>query len=144
MTNGFSARETINRPADEVWAFMSNLEEAHRWMNGIEPMRQRTADPIGVGTVFAFDARGAERMTQITAWEPGRKMALTSQQGGMTATYLYSVADESGSGTTAVSLEATCEASGFFWKLLSPLIVRLMKQSDSGQLAQLKAAMDET
>ncbi|MEM7118694.1 MAG: SRPBCC family protein [Chloroflexota bacterium] len=143
MTNGFSVRETINRPANEVWTFMSNLEEAHRWMNGIEPMRRKTADPIDVGTVFAFDARGAERITKITAWEPGRQMALTSQQGGMTATYLYSVANGDDVGTTAVSLEATCEASGFFWKLLSPLIVRLMKQSDSGQLAQLKAVMDE-
>lgn len=142
MVNGFSVQETIDRPVAEVWTFMSNFEEVHRWMDGIEQVQQKTAAPIGVATLLAFDARGAERTTKITAWEPGHKMALTSQQGGMTATYLYSVISKGEK--TAVSLDATCEASGFLWKLLSPLIVRMMKQSDSNQLAQLKAAMDAT
>ncbi len=74
----------------------------------------------------------------MTALDPGKLIALTSTQGGVTATYTYSLARD-GDGTE-VTLKAVCKATGF-WKLLHPVIVLAMKKSDSLQLTNLKLAM---
>ena len=74
----------------------------------------------------------------MTALDPGKPIALTSTQGSVTATYIYSLAPD-GDGTE-VMLKAVCKATGF-WKLRHPVIVLAMKKSDSPQLANLKLAM---
>jgi hypothetical protein len=107
-------------------------------MTGIEGMTPTTQAPVSVGTRLKFRARGKERETRVTALDPGRRIALTSTQGGVTATYTYTVAP-AGDGTE-VTLDAVCRTSGV-WKLLHPLIVFAMRRSDSSQLADLKAAM---
>ena len=57
----------------------------------------------------------------------------------MTAVYTHSPAPDGGG--TEVTLNAVCEATGF-WKLLHPMIAIAMKQNDSSQLANLKVAMN--
>lgn len=92
-----------------------------------------------VGTRLAFRARGKERESRVTALDAGKRIALTSTQGGVTATYTYGLAP-AGDGTE-VTLEAVCDATGA-WKLLHPIIVLAMRKSDSSQLANLKTAME--
>ena len=140
MADGFSVSETIDRPASEVWAYLTDFRHAGDWMTGVEDMIQITGGALGVGARFKFKARGKERETEVTAWEPGRRLALTSTQGGVTATYEYSLLPSS-SGSTELRLEASCHAQGL-WKLLHPLVVLAMKRSDSSHLTKLKRAMD--
>ena len=139
MAGGFSVKETIDRPVDEVWHFMSDMRNAPTWMTGVEDMKPITPGPTGIGSKFSFVSRGAERDTEVTAWDPKRELALTSTQGGITATYLYTVHGNEDS--TEVALHAVCEAEGL-WKIVQPLIAHLMKRSDSGHLAQLRDTMD--
>ncbi len=107
-------------------------------MTGVEEMTPLTQGPIEVGTRFRFKARGKEHESEVTALEPGKRIALTSTQGGVTATYVYSLAPAGNN--TEVTLNAVCEATGF-WKLIHPIIVFAMKKSDSSHLAKLKAAI---
>ena len=137
MADGFSVRETIPRPPADVWAYLTDFGNAQEWMTGIGPMTQTTPGALEVGTRFRFEARGKERETRVTALDPGKRIALTSTQGGVTATYTY-VVEPAGNGTE-VTLDAVCEAAGV-WKLIHPIIVIAMKRSDSSQLANLKAA----
>ncbi len=139
MTRGFRVSEKIDRPAHEVWAFLTDFENAEKWMTGVGHMRPVTAGPLKLGSRFKFRARGRERESEITAWDPCRRIALTSIQGGVTATYEYSLSPASGS--TELTLEAACQATGF-WKLLHPLIVLAMKRSDSSHLIKLKSAIE--
>ena len=138
MAGGFSVKETIERPPEQVWVYLTDFSHAREWMTGVEEMSQINQGPIVVGSRFRFKARGKERESEITALEPGKRIALTSTQGGVTATYTYSLAS-AGEGTE-VTLNATCKATGF-WKLLHPLIVFAMKQSDSSHLPKLKTAI---
>ena len=139
MAKGFHVEETIGAPADEVWAYLTDFRRAGAWMPGVEDMTQLDPGPLGVGTRFGFAARGKARETHVTAYEPGRLIALTSTQGGVTATYTYTL--ESAGGGTKVALDAVCEAAGL-WKVLHPLILVAMRKSDSAQLANLKLAIE--
>ena len=127
MPAGFSVTQKIERPPAVVWAYLTDFQKARDWMTGVEAMTQTAEGPLEIGTRFTFRSRGKQRETRVTALDPGRRIALTSTQGGVTGTQL--------------SLHAVCEATGA-WKLLHPLIAFAMKQSDSSQLAKLKAAMD--
>lgn len=138
MAGGFAVRETIERSPEDVWAYLTDFANAHAWMTAVDAMTHTTDGPLRVGTRFKFHARGRERETEVTALDPGRLIALTSTQGGVSATYTYEVMPAAGG--TEVALDARCRASGI-WNLLHPLIVFAMKRSDSSQLANLKAAM---
>ena len=138
MSKGFNVKERIDRPPEEVWAYLTDFRNAKHWMTGIENLAPKGRGPLEIGTRLSFTARGKERETRVTALEPGRQIALTSTQGGVTATYSYALAPD-GDGTE-VTLEAVCQATGA-WRLLHPVIALAMKHSDSSQLANLKSAM---
>ncbi len=138
MASGFRVTETIERPPEQVWVYLTDFSHAREWMTGVEEMSQINQGPIEVGPRFRFKARGKERESEVTALEPGRRIALTSTQGGVTATDVYSLAPIGNS--TEVTLNAVCEATGF-WKLIHPIIVFAMKKSDSSHLARLKTAI---
>ena len=139
MADGFVAKETIAEAPAKVWDYLADFRNADEWMTGVEKMTQKTPGPLEVGTRFSFESRGKVRETQVTALDPGERIALTSTQGGVTATYTYSMSPTDDG--TELTLEAVCKADGL-WKLLHPLIVFAMKKSDASHLSNLKAAMD--
>ena len=139
MANGFSARATLDHAPVEVWAYLTDLGNAPQWMRGVEAFEQITPGPLQVGTCLRFRARGKQRECRVTALIPCEQLALTSVQGGVTATYTYMLAPD-GDGTE-LTLEASCTATGL-WTLIHPLIVFAMKRSDASHVTNLKAAMD--
>lgn len=141
MAEGFQATERIAGSREEVWACLTNWQRAPEWMKGIEEMRALTDGPVGEGTRLVFRSRGAERETTVVAWAPPHRLALRSQQGGMTATYEYTCEPEDRG--TRLTLRARCEAQGFGWRLASPLIGFLMKRADSGQVMALKRLVEQ-
>lgn len=140
MAEGFRATEHIAHSPEAVWACLTDWRRAPEWMNGIEQMQAIGAEPVGEGTRLAFRARGAARESTIVAWSPPRRLILRSTQGGITATYAYTLEPEDGG--TRLTLSARCEARGLGWRLASPLIRHLMKRSDSGQVAALKRLVE--
>jgi len=138
MADGFHVTERIAEPPEKVWAYLTDFGNATAWMTGIDDMTQATEGPVEIGTTFSFKSRGKERESRVTAFVPGRSIALTSTQGGVTATYAYSLAPADGG--TEMALDAQCTATGF-WRLIHPIIVFAMRKSDSSHLTNLKAAM---
>jgi len=139
MADGFTVTETIAAAPEEVWDYLVDFRNAGQWMPGIDDMSQTTPGPVEVGTNLTFDARGKQRASQVSDLDPGQRLALTSTQGGVTATYTYSVAPSDAG--TEMTLHAVCRATGF-WKLLHPLIVFAMRKSDGPQLSNLKAVIE--
>ena len=146
MARGFSVTETIKRPSAEVWAYLIDFNNhASDWMDGIDDMIQLTPGKIEIGTGFNFNARGKMHQTEVTAYaETGNEklIALTSNQGGIAATYTYRVVPASETETT-MHLDVVCQASGL-WILIRPLIAIAMKRSDGGQLTNIKKAIQQS
>jgi len=132
MAEAFAAEATIDRPVQEVFARLTDWPRAAEWMPGVESVR---AD----GDVLTVHARGKDRTSRITAYEPGRSVTLTSVQGGVRADYAYTC-EPAGTGTR-VSLRADCVTSGA-WKLVGGLIRSAIRRADSGQLDALKRVVE--
>jgi uncharacterized protein YndB with AHSA1/START domain len=126
----FTATRTVTRPADQVWAALTDWDHAG-WL-GVEEIRAE--GPTAVGTRLAFTARGRQRCSEITELDPGRVLTLRSVQGGVTADYRYTV-EPAGDGTR-LTLVADVTTRGP-WTLLGPVIRTAIRRSDAGQLDAL-------
>ena len=139
MSRAFAVAATIAEPADRVWRALTDWSNAHRWMAGVDWLQ---ADgEAALGTRIIFHARDHERAATITAWRPGRSLVLRSVQGGVTADYEYAL-EESGNGTTRVTLTADCHVRSLPCRVLAPLIRMAMRKSDGGQLEALKQLIE--
>lgn len=135
-----SLEEVIRRPAPEVWKALTDWDNAHRWMPGIEGMSAE--GETAAGTKLTFRARGAGRSSTIVHCETGQSIVLRSVQGGVTADYRYEV-DEIDKESTRVTLVAECQIKGLGWKIMSPLLRLAIRFSDGKQLRLLKAVVEE-
>ena len=69
----------IDRPIEQVFAFVANAETAPQWRQEIVDVRRTTAGPIGVGTTYQarhthLGERAASTL-EITEYEPNRKVS---------------------------------------------------------------------
>jgi hypothetical protein len=140
MRKGFQSSALIGRSIEDTWEYISDFSNARYWMAGVEDLRSEESGNIGKGTKLLFKSRGAERESEITAWDPPRTMEFTSTQGGVTATYTYSL--KSVGNETELTLHAVCVATGW-WKILHPIIVIAMRASDSKHPDLIKKAIDQ-
>jgi uncharacterized protein YndB with AHSA1/START domain len=62
---------TVNRPAEEVWDFISNFENTTRWSRGVLEARQTSDGPLGVGSTLhtVVKAFGRRRTADYLATE---------------------------------------------------------------------------
>ncbi|MXY13767.1 MAG: hypothetical protein F4Y46_07175 [Chloroflexi bacterium] len=139
MARTISVEEEFQRPPEEVWSALSDWNNAHRWLPGIEAM---TANgETATGTELIFQARGTRRTSTIVSCDPGRSIVLRSIQGGVVADYRYEI-QELGRGSSRVTLVADCGFSGLLWRLVSPLLRIAIRYSDGKQLRLLKALVE--
>ena len=124
--------------AADVWRALTDWPRAPEWMNGIDSM---AADgPLAVGTELTFRARGKDRHSEIADLDPGHSVTLRSRQGGVSADYTYTV-ESTGDGRSRLSLVAECRPGGL-WRLYGPLLKWMIRRTDGGQPAALKALVE--
>jgi carbon monoxide dehydrogenase subunit G len=74
MAGQFEGRAEIDRPVEEVFAFLANGENDPRFSPRVQKMEQVTDGPTAVGTVFASTVKDAgmttKREFRISVFEP--------------------------------------------------------------------------
>ena len=140
---GFKKTERIGRPQQDVFAYISDLDNVPRWLPGVIEVEKLTDGPVAVGTRYRETRQAAERKgyveMEVTAFDPPRTFATSFDQGGYETTYRY-ILEADGKGTN-VTLECAVEADG--WKiLLAPFTARAMERFDKRLLKSLKAAIE--
>ena len=94
MAHGFSGTAVIDRPIDQVFAFLADGTNDTKFSPRVQQIRQTTDGPIGVGTVFEstvkdagmktsrkFELTGFEQPTKIR-WTERSKNVVTVPDGG--------------------------------------------------------------
>src|SRR5215207_3785787 len=66
----------IDRPVDEVFAFLSDFENIPKWNYYVLEVRQLSESPIGVGTTYHQVRKTDEQDFRITEFEPNHMVAV--------------------------------------------------------------------
>ncbi len=66
----------IDRPIDEVFAFLSDFENIPKWNYYVLEVRQLSDGPIGIGTTYHQVRKTDEQDFRITEFEPNRAVAV--------------------------------------------------------------------
>ena len=137
---------TIERPLDQVWDFLTNLENTPKWDIGVRETRVTSQGLAGLGTTFQnigpFLGRESVRDYEVTTYDPQRKVSVTLRTPSKVirraeVTYAFD-AVPNGTRLTFVGL---IEFAGMF-KVLQPIITRRAEEDGRGDLANLKKLLE--
>ena len=130
----------IERPVEEVFAFLSDFENIPKWNYYVLEVRQLSENPIGVGTTYHQIRKTDEQDFRIIEFEPNHTVAVkTLPQSSPDLEMRFTLYEEGG--TTRIRDE---------WKLdtgsptiLERLARRRVKSAVAENLAKLKELLEE-
>ena len=83
----------IHRPADEVFAYISNVDNFPTWAGPVVEVRRTSSEPLVAGQTFTlvqkFLGRRFETPCEVTEVEPSRRFAFRSTGGPFPLSFTY-------------------------------------------------------
>jgi uncharacterized protein YndB with AHSA1/START domain len=146
VADDFRATVVIDRPIDEVFAFLADGTNDPKFSPRVLEIAKTTEGPPGVGTVYASTVKDAgmktKREFRLTEFEPPTRIRwaevsknlVTASEGG------YDFAPE-GDGKTRVTIYNVLEGHGL-GKLIAPLALRSARKSADDFGTRIKAAVE--
>jgi carbon monoxide dehydrogenase subunit G len=132
----------INRPIEEVFVVVTNLENNIQWDSGFLEVKRISQGPIGVGTTWKAVRKGLgqriDTEVEITEYEPNRKC---TQKGKSPFPVQVQWLFNSAEGGTRVNGRIEADPGGFF-KLAEPLVASMGKRQIEADLSTLKDLME--
>jgi len=134
----------IDRPIEDVFAFIGDQTNAPQWQAGLLEVRRTTGGPIGVGTKHTlartFMRRKLEADNEYVAYEPNQLITFRSTSGPVrfVASYLFDVVP----GGTRLTSRIEMDASGFT-SLAGPLVAVGLKREMKAALRELKNLLED-
>ncbi len=134
----------IDRPVEEVFAYLSNPENYVKWEVHCRGSEVTSEGPIGVGTTYSdevqFLGRRIKQIFEITEYEPNRKLSQKTISGPMGATGSFSF--ESVEGGTKVTIVGEADPRGL-WRLIPKgTMAREGKKEWEASFAKLKGLLE--
>jgi uncharacterized protein YndB with AHSA1/START domain len=133
----------IERPVEEVFAYIADQTNAPAWQSGLVEVRRTTEGPIGVGTKHTlarmFMGRRMEADNEYVAYEPNRRIAFKVTSGPMRAeaSYLFEAVPEGTKVTSTIEMDT----SGFM-SLAEPLIAASLRREVKAAIPVLKDLLE--
>jgi uncharacterized membrane protein len=97
----------IDRPVEEVFAFVEDLRNGPQWQDGLLEVRRTTEGPIGVGTrhiaVRTFMDQRIEVSNEYIEYEPDRLIRFKSTSGPLPFQFAY-LTEPAATGTLITSV----------------------------------------
>ena len=130
----------IQRPAAEVFAFLSDLRNELRWNPGARHVTKLTSGPVGAGTRFEAEWAGAPKsVVELSVYEPPGAWETRSRSLGMDVTFRGSL--EPSGEATQYTAEVVVEPRGL-GRLLAPLAVRAMRRQEAENMRRIKDVLE--
>ncbi|NIO68996.1 MAG: hypothetical protein GTN71_08160 [Anaerolineae bacterium] len=134
----------INRPVEEVFAFVTDYETHQQWQSGIVEAKVTSEGPLGVGSQYTYVmqmlGRRLETAGEITEHEPPSKHGWKATSGPFPVfqgAFLF----EAVNGSTKVTMVGEAEPGGFF-KLAEPIALRMTQRQLETSLSNLKDLLE--
>lgn len=137
----------IDRPSEEVWAFVSNFERLPEWLEEFEAVVKESDGPVGKGAVFRYTLSPGNRSAtlEVIDWQPGRRVAwdgppLRSRGGGARPRGFHEVT-ATGEGRTRLVTRYQPELTGTL-ALMRPAIKRWLRRQRAADAQRLKRLLE--
>ncbi len=135
---------TIDRPIEEVFAYLSDIERQTEWVSTLQESQKTTTGPTQVGTTYRqvnkILGRTIEMQNEVTTYEPPTVFAFRAR-GGPTHMEMRLALTSTGPETTEVTQVAEGESGGLF-KLADSIVARTLKKQLAADLEGLKAILE--
>ncbi len=129
----------IDRPADEVFAYVTNPENLPTWTGVVMEVRRDSGDRFTL--IQKFLGRRFETPCEVTTSEPNRRYVYRSIGGPIPYTFSYTL-EPSGAGTRFTN---TGEGEpGSFFRLVGPLFEKAAKRQVHHDLETLKDVLESS
>ena len=136
--------EVINRPVEEVFGFVADMETRPQWMSSVEEAHWTSEGPRGVGSTFRTVRRFMGRRTEdecvFTEYEPNRKYSYKSHSGPGYSLEVR-VIFEPVEGGTRYGIAFQAEVGGLF-KIAEPILARMFRRVLKADVANLKDLLE--
>jgi uncharacterized membrane protein len=133
----------INRPSEDIFAVLTNLENDLKWRSEWVDARKTSEGPIGIGTRFSLFAkafgRRIETVYETIQYEPSRIVRWKAMSGPIPLIFQRSF--ESIEGGTRLTIRYQAELRGFM-KLAMSFMIGSVKKQHEGDLRKLKELME--
>ncbi len=134
----------IERPRDEVAAYVGDPTHAPEWYVNIKSVEWETEPPLRLGSRLAFVAHFLNRRIaytyEVVALEPGVRLVMRTAQGPFPMETSYEWADAE-PGRTRMTLRNRGNPAGFS-RLVGPFMAMAVRMANGKDLARLKALLE--
>lgn len=139
----FSASITINSPIEDVFAFVTDVDNDAKWQSAVIEAKATSEKKNGLGATYSYIVevfgKKLETNGEVTAYEPHSRYEWKSTNGP------FPISGGSTFEATADGVRVTqtinAEPGGFF-KLAEPLMNKQQKSQMEKDLAQLKSVLE--
>jgi carbon monoxide dehydrogenase subunit G len=133
----------INRPPQDVFDFITNIDNDLQWQKNLLSSEWTTPDPAGVGStkrvVTRVLGRKIEAAVEYTVWDPPNMYTFKSDDSPFSV--LGTTKFEPKENGTQVILKGQIEASGIL-KLVEGLVIRQAVKQDRNNFNTLKLLLE--
>ena len=143
----FELNTSVQRPVDEVFAFMTHGENNPKWELEIVDARQLTEGPPRVGTRWSYVRRfpglgiKVRTISEIIEYELNQKWVVTSAVGSSSMAVKFTVLFEPVNGCTKLHFILVEQAAGLF-RLMFPLQKYMFKKQAPINFSKLKELLE--
>lgn len=133
----------INRPAEDIEAFLNDLDNQSQWISGYIEMRSLTEGPLRPGHKY-LDVRQTlgrrlESTVEITEYVPNQSRTFKTIEGPIP--WEATLTLESVEGGTRVNYTIEGETKGIF-KLADPIVARIIQRQVETDFINLKDLLE--
>lgn len=140
-----TASVPIDRPAEDVFAFLADMANNPRWQKGMRSCRWTSEPPLRVGSTYeqtaSFLGRTIESSFEVVEFEPGERIRIRTTGGSMPIDVTRTV-DDRPDGTCTVGAVVRGDSSNLF-KVADPLMKRMVERSVRADYRRLKALLED-
>jgi uncharacterized protein YndB with AHSA1/START domain len=135
---------TIDRPAEEVWKFITDLSKLPKWNPETQEPKQTSAGPLGVGATIELKVKMGNRTKtipiRVTEYEPNRRFSFEHISGPLRGTTEIDTL-ETIEGKTRFTRSGDMKFNGFC-KLIEPFIMPSLKRTIVVNLGNAKRMLE--
>lgn len=134
---------TINRPAEEVFSYVINVQNQKAWQPGVLDARVTPDGPVGLGSTYHYTTevmgRKMETQLKVSAFEPNKKWGVQTAGVPRPVETLYLF---EGAGNTT-KLTIAMELTGGYPAAAEGMIKQQMQKSLSDQGNRIKQMVEK-